>query len=403
MIPSVSFIAIVGLIVGHGLIGLAVLSRFHALGLNPKWTNRAEVLPLAIPAIIALGFVWLIVSQRFDAWPWFAQDYAYGCTGVALAFPFIVLARRLRGQPKGVSGGRVETVLIAKESINAGWIGEGKHAWMLRLPGNESLAFQMADWDLAHPSLPARFGPLRILHISDLHFARCYSQAYFEAVADAASGWDADLVVFTGDLLDDDATIDWTLPVLGKLRGRLGQYAILGNHDVLHRPGRVRRAIRSAGFDVIDGRWARIVDGDRSIAIGGTSFPWGPQLDPHQRPDADATIVLSHTPDRFPSLARWGTVDLVLSGHNHGGQVRLPLIGPLVMPSLYGCRYDREFFRRGRTVLEVTQGIGGKHPLRYGCPPEVVRLVLRPSVAASSRAGSSRVRRMSDSTSRTSL
>ncbi len=151
---------------------------------------------------------------------------------------------------------------------------------------------------------------------------------------------------------------------------------------------------------MLDGRWTVIQDGRRTIALGGTSAPWGPSLSPEGRPDADATIVLSHAPDEFPRLASWGVVDLVLAGHNHGGQIRVPGLGPLVMPSRYGLRYDQGFFRRGRTLMEVTRGVGGKHPLRYGCPPEIVRLTLRPAHAGMSPL-SSRTRRISDSTSRT--
>ena len=67
----------------------------------------------------------------------------------------------------------------------------------------------------------------------------------------------------------------------------------------------------------------------------------------------------------------------MLSGHNHGGQIRLPFVGPVFMPSRYSRRFDRGFFRQNGTLLYVNEGVGGKHPVRYGCPPEVSRLVLR--------------------------
>ena len=68
----------------------------------------------------------------------------------------------------------------------------------------------------------------------------------------------------------------------------------------------------------------------------------------------------------------------MLSGHVHGGQIRLPLIGSLLVPSRYGRRYDCGVFAEGPTLLHVTRGAGGNHPLRFGCRPEAVRLVLRP-------------------------
>ncbi len=65
------------------------------------------------------------------------------------------------------------------------------------------------------------------------------------------------------------------------------------------------------------------------------------------------------------------------SGHNHGGQIRLPLVGAVFMPSRYSRRFDRGFFRAKDTLLYVNEGIAGRHPIRYGCPPEITRFVLR--------------------------
>ena len=96
-------------------------------------------------------------------------------------------------------------------------------------------------------------------------------------------------------------------------------------------------------------------------------------------PAADFRLLLSHSPDLFYKAQRWG-VDLMLSGHNHGGQIRLPLVGPVFMPSRYSRRFDRGFFRRMGTLMYVNEGVGGKHPVRYGCPPEVSRLVLRAAI-----------------------
>lgn len=392
---------IAGLVVGHAAMALAFLGRMHGLGLGSAWMTRLSALPLVPPALIAAAFAPLVLTRPFGEWPVAARDYAYLCNLVAwVVAPALAIARQGRPTPAGVVEHGEPLELDLPGGGRDAWIGEGAHAWMLRLPGNGSLSPRAVDCDVALGGLPRSFGPLRVLHLSDLHFARCYDRAYFEAVAEAASAWDADLVLFTGDLLDDESTLDWTGPVLGRLRGRLGQFAILGNHDVPHRPGRVRRALRSTGFATLDGRWTTVEDGGRTVALGGTSHPWGPALDPEGRPEADATIVLSHSPDEFPRIASWGTVDLVLAGHNHGGQVRLPGLGPIVMPSRYGLRYDRGFFRRGRTLMEVTQGVGGKHPLRYGCPPEVVRLTLRPAHLAPPPLGR-RVSRTSDSTSRT--
>ncbi len=397
----VGALLLAGLIAGHAAISLGFLSRVHALGLFPKSLQRVPALPLIPPALLAMWLGWLIATRTLDIWPAEACVYAVVCNVVGwVVVPASILARTFRNPPRGVRVRDEPVELMPPAEGPSGWVGEGKDSWMFRLRGNESLTLRATSYDFELLCLPRGFGSLQVLHLSDFHFGRSYDRRYFEAVTDAASEWPADLVVFTGDLLDDDATLEWTEPVFGRLRGRLGQFAILGNHDFAHRPGRVRRALRSAGFSMLDGRWTVVEDDGRTIALGGTSAPWGPSLSPASRPEADATIVLSHAPDEFPRVASWGSVDLVLAGHNHGGQVRLPALGPVVMPSRYGLRYDHGVFRRGRTLMEVTRGVGGKHPLRYGCPPEIVRLTLRPAHSGA-LALSSRPRRMSDSTSRT--
>jgi predicted MPP superfamily phosphohydrolase len=369
---------LVGLVVGHAALAVGMLCRVHALGIRGKWLLNFPALPLVPQALVACGFAWLIAARSIGDWPREALVYAGLCNVVAwVVWPASIMTRALRRPPGGVTARDEPVALRAPAGGIESWIGDTKHAGMLRWPGNEALTLRATSCDAVAAGLPRSFGALRILHLSDFHFARCYARGYFEAVAESAAAWESDLVVFTGDLVDDDEALDWAVPVLGRLRGRLGQFAILGNHDYAHRPARVRRAIRAAGFIPLDGKWMVLEDGPRTIALGGTSAPWGPGLDPERQPEADATIVLSHAPDEFPRVASWGTVDLVLAGHNHGGQVRLPGLGPLVMPSRYGLRYDCGVFRRGRTLLEVTRGVGGKHPLRYGCPPEVVRITLR--------------------------
>jgi predicted MPP superfamily phosphohydrolase len=90
----------------------------------------------------------------------------------------------------------------------------------------------------------------------------------------------------------------------------------------------------------------------------------------------DFLLLVSHTPDNFHWAVREG-YDLVLSGHTHGGQVRLPLIGPVFAPSLHGTRYASGTFARGSTMLHVSRGVSGIHPLRWFCRPEISLLTLR--------------------------
>jgi predicted MPP superfamily phosphohydrolase len=368
---------VVLLLLGHAGVWIVLLNVTHALGLSDRPLQRLRALVLSIGVALAALLVACAALGPLSRWHWVPWVYALVCLATLLVLlPLATLRRWLRREPRGVSGGASELDLAAAEGKNR-LIGQGKHAWLLRVPGNESFRLRMAEWEVALAGLPGDWDGLSLVHLSDLHLAPCFERRYFEAVAEAVAGWDADLVALTGDLVDHDQVIEWLAPFLSGLRGRRGAFAILGNHDFEHQPHRLRRAITEGGFIDLDGRWTELAIEGATLAVGGTSFPWGPALDHRVMPEADFRILLSHSPDQFPRAARWG-VDLVLSGHNHAGQIRVPVIGPVFMPSVYSRLFDRGFFRQGESLLHVSQGIAGKHPFRYGgCLPEVTRLVLR--------------------------
>jgi predicted MPP superfamily phosphohydrolase len=371
---------------GHGCLVVLAVNVVHGLGVNWRRMEFAVLAGLAAAGLAGVALLAWGWSHPWGSWPWFARLYAATCMAVAgLGLPATTLARLTRRPPPGVHGRSAEVELTPREGAGP-LVGEGRRGWLLRLPGNESLRPRAEEWRVEVPGLPPECDGLTIVHLTDLHFSRRYGRGFFEAAAELAARREADLVAFTGDLVDDDDCIDWVVPVLSRLRGRLGQFAVLGNHDAHHHPSRVRGELARAGFLDVEGRWVSLDVGGAAVAVGGTSYPWGPELDPAASPDAALRLVLSHTPDLFPRLARQG-VDLVLAGHNHGGQVRLPLLGPVVMPSLYSRRYDQGFFRRGRSLLYASRGLGAKHPVRYGCPPELTRITLHPPRRARSSAG----------------
>ena len=118
------------------------------------------------------------------------------------------------------------------------------------------------------------------------------------------------------------------------------------------------------------------------VLIAGNEFPWFP------RPaDADLAglgqvsyaILLSHSPDQLP-WARAHGFHLMLAGHTHGGQIRFPIVGPVVCPSRFGVRYASGMFDEPPTLMHVSRGLSGVHPLRFNCPPEVTLLELRRAI-----------------------
>ena len=168
---------------------------------------------------------------------------------------------------------------IGRSRTGAAACGEGRHNWLLKLPGNQSLHVQKVECELTLPGLPASLDGLTITQVSDTHFSRCYRREFFEAVAEEAARWEADLVAFTGDLLDDAATIDWVEPVLSPAPGATRPVRDPGQPRPAapSRPdpaglaeGRIRRPGRPMDLDRVDGA---------TLALGGTSEPWGPRLD----------------------------------------------------------------------------------------------------------------------------
>jgi predicted MPP superfamily phosphohydrolase len=179
--------------------------------------------------------------------------------------------------------------------------------------------------------------------------------------------------------VDSLAHHDWLAPLLGGLTAREAKLAILGNHDHWYEPEQVRSRLRGMGYCTPRNAWETIQVRGLPMTVIGHEGPWirtAPDLSVCS-PDT-FRLCLSHTPDNM-SWAKSHGIDLMLSGHVHGGQVRLPVFGSLLLPSQCGRRYDCGVFLEGPTVLHVSRGLGSKDPLRFRCPPEATLLILRPT------------------------
>jgi predicted MPP superfamily phosphohydrolase len=153
----------------------------------------------------------------------------------------------------------------------------------------------------------------------------------------------------------------------------------------------IRAQLEEVGWRGVAGQ-AHVIDHKRSpLVICGSELPWmGTQPDLSGAPAEAFRIFLSHTPDNINWACRHD-VDLMLSGHNHGGQVRLPGFGAVYSPSMYGCHYASGVFWEPPTLLYVSRGISGKHPLRWNCLPELTRLILRPALAEAAYSGAAAI------------
>lgn len=232
--------------------------------------------------------------------------------------------------------------------------------------------------------LAPAFDGLTIAHVSDLHFGQRIEMVnYLEGVVDLIRKLDADIVVLTGDFVDERRHIAHSVEYHARFRGRLGTFCVLGNHDYWTRPEAILHEIARTHIRWLGGGERRALKKcDRRLIFAGTDAPWD-GIEPDwrrllRRGPADAAILLSHTPDNAPTAARHGA-SLVLSGHNHGGQIRLPGFGAVVVPSLHGVRFAGGVYRAGPdTVLNVSKGVGvSAPPVRLLCPPDICLLTLR--------------------------
>jgi predicted MPP superfamily phosphohydrolase len=307
-----------------------------------------------------------------------AQLYLGTCLLMGLAvFPAITAARLLRKTPAAVVAEHTRTLDLWPE-YGPKLLGDGKYRLVPRLPFNCVFKVDFTDLALALPGLPPAWDGLTILHLTDLHFIGTPSRLFYERVIDelAARG-PADVVALTGDYVDSLAHHRWVIPLLGRLKWREAGLAVLGNHDKHFRPDRIRRRLGRLGYRVLGNRWEVVTVRGLPLVAVGHEGPWfHPGPDVSGLPAEGFRLLLSHAPDPFAWAVRH-RFGLMLAGHVHGGQVRLPVVGSIFVPSTCGRRYDMGTFAAGRTVLHVGRGLSGKEPLRFRCHPQVTRITLR--------------------------
>ncbi len=387
---SHSFGAVVlflGACLGHAVLMICGLNCLYGTALPHRLLSVTRKLDglvvLAGPVIFwyAFGFHLEAGTSAADHHP---LVYAYFIVcwilGVAV-FPAVTVLRLLRRQPAALVKNETQTVDVAAE-LGYKPAGTGKHRRLACLPGNQVFQVDFAERTLRVPRLPAAWDGLTILHLSDLHLCGTPDRAFYRFVMDRCRAWQPDLVALTGDVVDSDIHHRWVIPVLGRLTWRVAAFAILGNHDSWRDVPVIRRRLRRVGMRVLGNGWEKLEVRGEPLVVIGHEGPWfGPPPDLGACPPDVFRLCLSHTPDNIKWARRHG-VDLMLAGHVHGGQIRFPLVGSVFVPSRYSRRYDCGTFDEPPTLLHVSRGLGGQHPLRYNCRPEVTLLVLRAGSAA---------------------
>ena len=234
---------------------------------------------------------------------------------------------------------------------------------------------------------PVPFSGLKIAVIADLHggppHINAAKIARLVAMTNAAK---PDLVLLAGDyaghLIGFPTTpVEDSIAPLASLSAPLGVYAVLGNHDhIVEGAGRVKAALAAAHITVLGNSHVVIHGPHSSFLLAGIDDAQSGHADATRALDgvgpSEAALCLTHSPDIFPKLP--ASCVLTIAAHTHGGQVSLPLLGPLFVPSHYGRRYAAGLKRENGKTMFVSTGIGTSIlPIRLGVPPEISLLTIQ--------------------------
>ncbi|MGA2168804.1 MAG: metallophosphoesterase [Terracidiphilus sp.] len=253
---------------------------------------------------------------------------------------------------------------------------------------------QVTRRDIGLRGLPAAFDGLRIAQISDIHLDEYTEPFFLRHVIDRVNRMEPDAVALTGDYVTDGfgsgnyaIGAAWQCAnILSGLRCRQ-RYAVLGNHDVVVGEEEVSAALTANGVTVLKNACLPMERSGGRIWLAGLDDPVNGNPHPELAIPAsirnvpnEPIVLMCHAPDYADDLLAHPAgkaVGLMLSGHTHGGQIRLPLLGALGLPDL-GRKYVEGWFRLGGLQLYVNRGIGTVGlPFRINCPPEITLITLR--------------------------
>ena len=372
-------------LLGHTLLWVAMINRAHAVAIPQSIGHLVTATCMACLVSVPIGFAWWYVSAGARDLPWHRfppQVLLY--LGICWVAATVMIARRawqgVSHRPPPVLRSHRTRIVELTIADPPGVEQQAQH-FLVRLPGNQILQLDLTERAFDVPRLDPVLDGLSIVHLSDFHFTGRVAKWYFEEAVRHSNELQPDLVAITGDLVDHSDYIDWVPDTLGKLTARYGIYFILGNHDIRIDTRRLRRVLDQCGLIDLGGRWIEVRVRGRRVVLAGNELPWlAPAADmtrcpPRHEGQGPLRIVLSHSPDQF-DWSRAQDADLLLAGHTHGGQIRVPWIGAIFSPSAVGVKYASGVFYAHPTIMHVTRGISGELPVRLNCPPEMAHLRL---------------------------
>lgn len=386
MTPNVWWILVLMGTLGHFGLHLALYNRLNSFGWSRRTIKSIEKALFAEMWITVLLIAWFDHRFFIDVWTGEMQASAvpvhlavYGSVCLAawgvFGIPWLLWRPLFRVEwadaPRDVEVVRVEEEI--GRPLARTWLCR----WESRLPLNQIFDLAIETIHLPVPGLPRELDGYRIAQLSDIHLTGDVHPDYARYAIERAVAWQPELIALTGDIIDHQPCIDWLVEIFSPAEAPDGCYFILGNHDTrVVDSWQTREAMDRAGWTDLGSRLLRKqLRGVESLLIGN-EHPWFGRPEMESGGAERFRFLLSHSPDQI-FWARSHGVQLMLAGHTHGGQGRLPLAGPLLSPSWHGSRFASGDFHKQPTTMHVSRGMGGTHLLRIGCRPELSLLTLR--------------------------
>jgi uncharacterized protein len=350
--------------------GLAVLSLL--VGFVWVILSRREVVTTPIPApLYALVLLWGLAFLPFLALP-SMLGWSLWSTG------WLIFRRKRITNPEIAGRKWTRRELLAAVAVSSPVLATfGTTAFCLpRLT-----RFRIRELTVSLKDLPQALDGMRIAHVTDTHVGKFTRGRVLDDIVTATNRLDADLVLFTGDLIDNTLQdLPAAVKMLQAIKSRAGLFVIEGNHDLFEDPKRFERGVREAGLTLLRNEAATVNIRGVPVQLLGIVWKHSEAAIAHDvaavaklRDPAAFQILLAHHPHAFDHAAAHG-FPLTLAGHTHGGQVMLtPEIG--AGPAMF--RYWSGLYEKSGQALVVSNGTGNWFPLRVNAPAEIIHLTLR--------------------------
>lgn len=219
---------------------------------------------------------------------------------------------------------------------------------------------KIKEYNVIDKNLPISFYGLKVVHFSDLHYGRIVKEKNLIKIIEEINNLEGDIVIFTGDLIDRDTKINSTIKNvlidnLSKIKSTYGNYFVGGNHDLVKKD--FYEIMETSNFNNLENNNDIIYKDDDSIYLTGIpssvekniTFNLNKELPKYK-------ILLMHEPDNMKYISKYN-MNLVLAGHSHNGQVKLPIIGKIITPKGAKIYYD-EYYKVNNTNFYISSGLG---------------------------------------------